>query len=182
MTELVIAIGSNKEREHNIRAALDQLSQAFGALAISPVYKSRAQTPPHQSATQAKPYFNLVVALETDRRLEDIKHLLTDIENQQDRERLSSIVTLDLDILLYGDWVGEFGDNTIPHHDISQCAYVLRPLADLLPDHTHPVYKRNYRTLWAEFTAAEAPAEQLEPVEFVWDNKVISTTCCLPII
>ncbi len=40
--QVFLSLGSNIDREHNIRSGLDALIHAFGPLAISPVYESEA--------------------------------------------------------------------------------------------------------------------------------------------
>lgn len=188
MTQVVLGVGSNIEREKNICAALDELTKNVGDLAVSPVYQSVAEIKPALattetisggiSATQGDSkdtdfYYNFVVAFDTELSAISIKALLEEIEVSLQRQRntgITEIVTIDLDLLLYGDWVGELDGNAVPHHDITNYAYVLRPLADLLPRQEHPVYKKSFAELWAEFDKAR----ELLPVDFVWDGCVVS--------
>ena len=174
MPEVVVAIGSNCEREKHINYALDSLTEKYDELLISPVYESEAQKPRDLTIT-GKPYYNLVVGFSTNSSVVALKQSLCQIEAKCHRERQSERVTLDLDLLLYGDWVGQIDKAVIPHHDISQCAYVLRPLSDLLPEKLHPVHKQSYSALWKAFVIDTA----LCPIDFVWKNKVISVSVCL---
>ena len=174
MTEVVIAIGSNYERDSHIICALDSLEAEFGCLKISPVYESEAVQSVDAGATNHA-YYNLVVSFKVSCSVFNLKEFLRKIEEDNNRERSGSIVTLDLDLLLYGDWVGALDNNAVPHHDISRCAYVLRPLADLLPQDIHPVYKKTYAELWKDFEEDAA----LYPVDFVWKDNVISVSACL---
>ncbi|MGH1485781.1 MAG: 2-amino-4-hydroxy-6-hydroxymethyldihydropteridine diphosphokinase [Cellvibrionaceae bacterium] len=174
MSEVVIAIGSNSDREKHISYSLDSLAAKYGDLLISPVYESEAKKACEPNAVE-KPYYNLVVCFSTDSSVLDLKQSLRKIETECDRERRGERVTLDLDLLLYDDWVGEVDNSAIPHHDISQCAYVLRPLADLLPEHSHPVYKKSYSDLWKAFVTDTV----LYPIDFVWKDNVISVSACL---
>jgi 2-amino-4-hydroxy-6-hydroxymethyldihydropteridine diphosphokinase len=179
MTKVIIAIGTNAEREKNICGALNALNLEFGSLSISPVYKSDAQqSDPQQNNTESLYYYNLVVAFNTDVSVAEIKRKLKVVEDQYGRERNVPQVTLDLDLLLYGDWVGEFENGVVPHHDIERCAYVLRPLADLFPEGRHPVYDTVYAELWERFEEKGA----LCPVDFVWKDNVISVSACLNMI
>jgi len=203
MVQVVIGVGSNIEREKNICSALDQLQDAFGELLISPVYQGVAEIstlapsanvseepsanlPEALSAKQKNTqselmggiYYNLVLVINTELDVTEVKHKLRAIEENQGRERNVKAVSIDLDLLLYGDFLGELDGNAIPHHDITERAYVLRPLSDLLPKQQHPVYAKSFSTLWEEF----AEDKQLQSVDFVWSNQVLSSAVCLPVI
>jgi 2-amino-4-hydroxy-6-hydroxymethyldihydropteridine diphosphokinase len=54
-----LSLGSNIEREVNIRACLDELTGEFGLLSISSVYESESV------GFRGDPFFNLVVGLRT---------------------------------------------------------------------------------------------------------------------
>jgi 2-amino-4-hydroxy-6-hydroxymethyldihydropteridine diphosphokinase len=155
MPKVVIGVGSNSDHKNNIKQALDNLQQVFGKLLVSPVYKSAPR--PSQingkvsSANEIDYYFNLVVSVESALSAEKIKYCLHAIEKKQLRERNTGVVTIDLDLLLYGSWVGQLDGNNIPHEDIELCEFVLRPLADLLPNDKHPVKGDCYQNLWGSF-------------------------------
>ncbi len=55
--------------------------------------------------------------------------------------------TLDLDILLYDDLVYESDDLIIPHVDMENREFVLRPMCELAPNLRHPVLKKTMRQL-----------------------------------
>lgn len=167
MPRVVIAIGSNCERERHIASALDRLQAAFGDLQISSVYQSCASQPDEDHA----PYYNLVVVVKTPLAVAEIKAHLLAIEDRCQRQRGAAQVTLDLDLLLYDNWVGCFDQQDLPHPDITRCAYVLRPLMELLPDEQHPVLQQSYRALWQQFPLSS----DLTPVDLVWQGAVIST-------
>jgi len=183
MVQVVVGVGSNIEHEKNICSALDQLEAEFGGLLISPVYQSVAETIEHSVAhkgiTQKEwYYYNLVLVINADVDAEALRKCLKKIEENQKRQRDVDEVTIDLDLLLYGDWLGELEGNAIPHHDITERAYVLRPLSDLLPELQHPVYRKTLLDLWDEF----AGKKNLQSVDFVWRNQLLSAAVCLPVI
>ncbi len=62
---------------------------------------------------------------------------------------------MDLDLLLYGDQVGEGPGYTLPRRDLLRRAYMLGPLAELAPEVLHPVAGRSIGSLWSEFPQAE---------------------------
>jgi len=45
----------------------------------------------------------------------------------------------------------------LPRKDILEYAFVLKPLAAMIPDAVHPVVGRSYADLWAAFDATEQP-------------------------
>ncbi len=147
MPQVVIAVGSNINHKKNIQQALNSLSNIFGRVLVSPVYKSA----PCDKESGDKYYLNLVAAVDSELSAEDFKASLRSIETQQLRERNTGVVTIDLDLLLYGDWIGELDGNNVPHDDIQQCEFVLCPLADLLPNAVHPVIGESYTRLWQVF-------------------------------
>ena len=172
MTQVVVAIGSNYQRELNITAALDALSDHFGELLISPVYESPAIETGHH-------YYNLVVAFSSDVGASAIKQQLRTIEDNQYRQRHSDQVTLDLDLLLYGDQSLVNDSVHIPHPDILSRDFVLRPLADLLPATLHPLRQQSLQRLWCDFPKHTL----LIPVELVWRNRIISNpSTVLPLL
>jgi 2-amino-4-hydroxy-6-hydroxymethyldihydropteridine diphosphokinase len=158
MPTVVIGVGSNIDHKQNIKQALDNLQQEFGKLLVSPIYKSAPykEVPKNtdaviSSVSETSYYFNLVISFESLLSAEKIKCHLRACELQQMRERNTNIVSIDLDLLLYGYWVGQLDGGNVPHNDIESCEFVLRPLADLHPNSTHPVSGSSYLALWKEF-------------------------------
>ena len=74
MTTVFLSLGSNIDRQHNIGSGLDDLAAAFGELRLSPVYESEAV------GFKGSPFFNLVVALDTDLTVAELADRLRDIE------------------------------------------------------------------------------------------------------
>ena len=104
MSTVFLSRGSNSDRQHNIGSGLDDLATAFGELRLSPVYESEAV------GFKGSPFFNLVVALETDLPVAALADRLRDIERAHGRvrgEKKFASRTLDIDILTYGDLTGE---------------------------------------------------------------------------
>ena len=58
--------------------------------------------------------------------------------------------TLDLDIIFYGDQLIEEEDLQIPHPRLAGRAFVLKPLADLIPDFTNPRSGERIRDMLAQ--------------------------------
>jgi 2-amino-4-hydroxy-6-hydroxymethyldihydropteridine diphosphokinase len=153
VSEVAVGVGSNVEPRRHVRAALDLLAERFGALDVSPVYSCPAV------GFAGADFVNLVVAFATDEAIEDVQAGLRAIESACGRDRASSNAsrTLDLDMLLYGDWVFASGKIRVPRADILDYAFVLRPLAELRPTGVHPTQGRTYSELWAAFSKPGQP-------------------------
>lgn len=159
--EVFIGVGSNVDREHHIRAGLDALVRTFGELRVSPVYESEAV------GFDGSPFFNLVVGLYTDKTVAELSQCLKAIEVEHGRRpdaKRFSPRTLDLDILTYGDLDRPRDGVDIPRAEILDNAFVLRPLADLAGDRTHPLDGRSYRELWNAYRSGQ----KLWPADFRW--------------
>lgn len=147
MIRVFLGLGSNLQREQNLAAGLQALGRHFGPLIPSRIYESE----PLQGSGQ--PYFNMVVALDVALPVGALKTSLRKIEAQCGRVRDGSgRCALDIDLLLYGDQVGDVDGVTLPHADILQRAWVLRPLAELAPDLLHPLEQKSLHSLWQAYT------------------------------
>ncbi len=78
---------------------------------------------------------------------------------------------LDIDILLYGDQVGQFDGLRLPREEILHNAFVLWPLALLAPEHVHPVAGRDFVDLWRTAKIKQS----LRPVAFSWRGKDLTS-------
>ncbi len=56
---------------------------------------------------------------------------------------------IDIDILLYGDWIVKEEGLVIPHAGIQDRPFVLEGLCELCPDFVHPVFKKTLKALQA---------------------------------
>jgi len=157
-----LSLGSNIDREHNIRGGLDALAALFGTLQLSPVYESEAV------GFDGAPFLNLVVAMQTDMPVGELAQALRDIEAAHGRtrgEKKFSSRTLDIDILTYGDVTGEVDGVSLPRDEILKHAFVLTPLADIAAEVLHPALKESYATLLARLDMSK---QKLWQVPFSW--------------
>jgi 2-amino-4-hydroxy-6-hydroxymethyldihydropteridine diphosphokinase len=85
-------------------------------------------------------YLNAVACFDTKLSPQALLDALQDIESSHGRERTyrNAPRTLDLDLLLYGDQQIATLMLTVPHPRMHQRAFVLLPLATLLPDAVIP--------------------------------------------
>lgn len=130
-----LGLGSNVDAEHHIRIAIDALRNRFGAIEISPVYRSKAV------GFEGNDFLNLAVRIETDLDPYQLRSFLRELEAEYGRDRDApkwSDRTLDIDILLYDDLVVYDDKLEIPRREILKFAHVLRPLADIAETVSHP--------------------------------------------
>lgn len=161
MAEIFISIGSNIDRERNIRGGVAELRRQFAELRLSRVYESAAV------GFAGDAFFNLVAAARTDKPVAEVLTVLRAIEDRYGRDRRGprfSSRTLDMDLLLYDDLVLT-APCRLPRQEITQNAFVLWPLAELAPTARHPLLQQTYAELWAQF---DRGSQQLAPVDFAW--------------
>ena len=154
MNKVAISIGSNLERTKNIEKAVFNLERVFGSLLCSPVYVSDA------SGFMGPRFYNLVVVFESDMEVSILREQLRIIEITQGRKSKSNQVgsrTLDLDLLLYGDQVLYDIGFDVPRKEIFDHSYILKPLADILPNFCHPVTGERFLDSWMGYDLDQEP-------------------------
>lgn len=159
--QVFIGVGSNVDRHRHIRAGLGALAEAFGDLAVSPVYESEAV------GFDGSPFFNLVVGVHTEQSVAELSRCLKAIELANGRKPGAprfSPRTLDLDMLTYGNMDRPVDGVELPRPEILYNAFVLRPLSELAGDQRHPVDGRTYRELWLAYDRDQ----KLWPADFHW--------------
>jgi len=164
VAQVYISIGSNIEPARRIREGVGALREAFGFVLLSPVYESRAV------GFAGDNFYNLVAGVDTDMPVSEVNAVLHAIEDRYGRERGGprfSSRTLDLDLLLYDDLVGEHGGVTLPREEITHHAHVLFPLADLAADLVHPETGKPLAQMRAELDTGE---QALWRIDFDWSD------------
>jgi len=149
MHEVLLSIGSNIRRKKNIRSCLRELAKLFGKLEVSPIYETEAV------GFDGDNFFNLVVCVQTDMSVGDLAADLHAIEDRHGRDRNAPKFcarTLDIDILTYGERVGEFDGIKLPREEILKNAFVLLPLSDIRPEGLYPGTDCSYDSLWQAFS------------------------------
>lgn len=165
MNEALLGIGSNIDRDANIVKGLDELGSRFSALQLSSVYESEA------AGFDGPPFYNLVACIKTDIPLKVLVSELRQIEYQMGRQPGQSGAgsrTLDIDILTYNDLVGNVEGVQLPRPDIVSSAYVLKPLAELVPHRLHPELRISYRQLWHDWQCDQYGDQSIRRVDFQW--------------
>ncbi len=145
MPRVYLGIGSNIKREQNLCSAVAVLRQQFGSLAVSPVYESQPV------GFEGDDFYNLVVGFDTDRPLDEVNVVLHGIEDAHGRIRGGDKFnsrTLDLDVLLYGEMIDHNPPRDIPRREITQHAFILKPLSDIAGSVQHPETGETFTDLW----------------------------------
>ena len=154
MARVYLSLGSNIEPQRHLRAALAELRQRFGEIAVSPAYRSQSV------GFDGADFVNLAVGLDTElapAALNDWLHALEDRHGRRRDVPRYADRTLDVDIVLYDDLVLDGpGHLQIPRHELRH-AFVLQPLADIAPALKHPRSGRSMAELWAAFPAQREP-------------------------
>ena len=147
MSLTAIALGSNLgDREHALSAALRDL----GSLGTVTASSSFVDTEPVGYLDQPR-FLNAAALLETALTPAALLQALLRIEQKHGRDRSRGISkgprTLDLDLLLYDGVVLTTDELVLPHPEMHQRDFVLRPLAEIAPDWLHPVQQRTVAAL-----------------------------------
>ena len=146
-----VGAGSNIEPRKHLRAAMTELASRFDELRSSSIYQTAAV------GFDGPDFLNLVASFETDLPVDEVIAELNAVEAAAGRRRTNdrfSSRTLDLDLLMYGDSVLQHEDMILPREDILEYAFVLAPMAELVPDLVHPAEGITMRELWERFDQA----------------------------
>ena len=142
---VLLSLGSNVEPERHLRVALEELRARFGALTVSPAYRTAAV------GFDGAPFINNAVMLQSDDTLVALEAWLHALEDRHGRDRSGprlSDRTLDVDVVFHGDAVLRDGEQVrLPRPELKH-AFVLKPLADIAPDFIDPVSGLSLRQMW----------------------------------
>jgi 2-amino-4-hydroxy-6-hydroxymethyldihydropteridine diphosphokinase len=164
---LTLSLGSNIDAAANIRTAVRALRAQYSRLRCSSVYESESV------GFEGENFLNLVAAVETDKPLRSIQSEIKALEDAQGRDRSQarfSSRSIDIDILTFGELCGEHGGMTLPRGEILENAFVLQPMAELLPDMPHPATGRPLAQHWLEY---DRSGQQLWRCEFDWQGALV---------
>lgn len=122
----------------NLGDRAGMLSAALGLLAgpdLRVIRKSRLYESPPWGKTDQPPFLNQVAEVETTLSPEMLLARCREVEDALGRVRRErwGPRTIDIDILLYGDLVIETSDLVVPHAELRRRAFVLVPLAEVVP-------------------------------------------------
>ena len=145
MTKVYLGLGANIDPEACLQAGIAALRQHFSQVRLSPVYQTEA------IGIDGPDFLNMVVEIDCHLCLAELRAWIKQIETEHGRERSEpqpSCHRLDMDVLLFGDLVD--AEQNLPRKDVLIRAYVLQPLADLVPDLLYPQSDKTMAELWLE--------------------------------
>jgi 2-amino-4-hydroxy-6-hydroxymethyldihydropteridine diphosphokinase len=148
-----IALGSNLnsefgDREANLREAVRRVGELGEVRVVSSFY----DTEPVGYQEQPR-FLNAALVLETDLGPIELMRKLLAVERAMGRGRVGAVAiskgprVIDLDLLLYGDWVLWLEELILPHPAMGERRFVLEPLAEIAPDWVHPVLGKSVREM-----------------------------------
>lgn len=145
--QVYIALGSNKgNRLKYLQAAIDLIFTEIGKVnAIAKVYNTPA------IGFEGDDFLNTCIAVETALTAQELLVKLQSVEKSLGRERTTESSyqsrTIDLDILFYNDEVIGTESLKVPHPELQNRQFVLKPLKHIAPKLEHPVLKRSIEDL-----------------------------------
>jgi len=159
VAQVFIGIGSSINRLESINSGIAALQAEFGKLRVSPLYESEAV------GFAGGNFYNLVVEFQTDVTTQALIGKLKEIEIKHGRAEKTikyAPRTLDLDLLLYDQQVDQ--RINLPRAEITENAFVLKPLAELAPQLKHPLLQETYQTLWENYPKEKQKLWKIEHI------------------
>ena len=149
MKTAYLSLGSNLgDRAENLNTALQLLEQARVHLKRrSSLYETDPQDLRHQPW-----FYNLVIEVESDLFPLQLLNATQRIEKQMGRQRVvpKGPRIIDIDLLLWGNFVIRTPRLQVPHPRMLQRRFVLEPLLELIPTLRHPVTRQPLGAALAE--------------------------------
>lgn len=141
MSLVFIGLGSNLgEGRVNLISAWKKLGE-FSKGTLLGISSPYASSPVDMDSSNW--FTNAVGVLETRLTPEALLETMLQVEASFGRDRLKGKDrTVDLDIIYFDDLILTSEAITVPHPEIENRMFVLAPLAELAPDHLHPVLQK----------------------------------------
>ncbi|SEF94235.1 2-amino-4-hydroxy-6-hydroxymethyldihydropteridinediphosphokinase [Caloramator fervidus] len=154
MNKAIIAFGTNVgNKEENIKTAIKLIKdKGITVKKVSNLYI----TEPYGYKDQPD-FLNGALEVETALSCRQLLNVLLDIEKQMGRVRQFKWGprNIDLDIIFYNDEIIDEPDLKVPHPDMHNREFVLRPICDIDKDIVHPIFKKTVKVLLDELRGDE---------------------------
>jgi len=158
MGRAYLSLGSNIDAAMNLRSALAALRERFGAVTVSPAYRTAAV------GFAGADFLNAAAIIESDLDAQSLNDWLHALEDAHGRDRSGPRFgnrPLDIDIVFYDTLtLTGRGHLELPRPDWRH-AFVLKPLADIAPDYLHPSLGASLLALWQASAQTIGPSVAL---------------------
>ena len=157
MARVVLSLGSNVDPERHLADALRALRERFGAVEVSPTWRSAAV------GFEGAAFLNNAAAFDCDIERETLRAWLHALEDASGRDRKLPRYadrTLDLDIALWCE--GDRCTTDLTHEEFER-AHVLAPLADIAPQLREPFTGATLQERWRDLAPALPKLERVDP-------------------
>jgi 2-amino-4-hydroxy-6-hydroxymethyldihydropteridine diphosphokinase len=136
VAEALLGLGGNVG---DVRATLEEAVRRFAdGVDVKLIARSSDYRTPPWGVTDQPPFINCAIAVETmltPQALLDCAHAVERaLGRDRSREQRWGPRTIDVDLLAYGDVTIAKPDLTLPHPRLFERAFVLIPLAEIMPD------------------------------------------------
>lgn len=149
MNRVYVAFGTNiGDKNKNIEKAIEMMKdRGLKVIKMSQIYK----TEPY-GYTEQPEFLNGVLEVLTDLDAVNVLKILLEIEKDMGRVREFKWGPriIDLDILFFNDEIIDEKDLKVPHPDMQNREFVLKPLCDIAPNFIHPVLKKSVKDMLLE--------------------------------
>lgn len=139
MVNLVLLLGGNLgDRMKYLSDSKELIKKMIGSI----IKESRIYETEPWGFNNENLFLNQILIVETDFNPHQVLQTIFEIENKLERTRQSIeryvSRTIDIDIIFYGDEVFDYNDLVVPHAQIQNRMFVLKPLNEILPNFLHP--------------------------------------------
>lgn len=144
----LITGGNIGDKKKNLENAASFIEERIGhILKSSTIYQTAAWGNTYQPS-----FFNQVHFVETALAPNELMSTILQIEKRMGRIRTikNAARIIDIDILFFNDEIIETETVLVPHKEIPNRKFVLKPLAELAPDYLHPVLQKTIIQLESE--------------------------------
>jgi len=144
---IILSIGSNQgNRKQWIQECVEVIHQKMATVVgVSRIYESPAW------GFESEPFLNCVILVHTVKPATKILRLIHKIEQELGRVRLDKsgyqARTIDIDIISFNNEVISSPELTIPHAQMQNRLFVLKPMLDLKVSFEHPILRQNLQEL-----------------------------------
>jgi deoxyguanosine kinase len=148
MNDVVLALGTNLgNRTENLQQALNYINILIGpVIKQSKIYETKAV------GFDGHDFLNMTVLIQTDqmpdvllKKTQSIEKLLGRTKKSQNQIYQNRLI--DIDILYFNNHIFKSDNLTIPHPNLHLRNFVLYPLADILPNFSHPLLHKSHKEL-----------------------------------